>query len=243
MKRKWFIPAILAISFTLYGIHAWYEIGRHQDKLWLHRCNSIEKMEEKEDNYENVEVDLVYRGDGIFDVTHDAETSFNLHIDSYLKEIGEDNGHLWLDIKNITPSNYHEMNDDLDSLCQIYHVDKDQLIIEGSNIEGLSYFTEDQYYTSYYVPFDKPSRLSDEEIDECIDSLQTVADSKKVKAISFPGWWYNDIKDDLNRPIDLLTWKHRTTQWEFFMSPIHYRMMNDPQLKVILIKSKGKYHR
>ena len=242
-KTKWIISATALGLLLVYGLKAWSEIGDYPEKLWLHRCNSLEKMEEKEKVYDNVEVDLVYRGNGVFDVTHDADVSFGLKLDPYFAEIAKDDGHLWLDIKNVNLANCKEMDEDLDSLCQAYKVDKDQLIIEGGNVDALNFFTQDDYYTSYYVPFDKPSRLTDQEIEACVDSLRVIADSKKVKALSFPGWWYKDIKQTLHRPIDLLTWKHRTTQWEFFIQPIHYQMMKDNQLKVILIKSKGKYHR
>ena len=77
----------------------------------------------------------------------------------------------------------------------------------------------------------------------CIDSLRRVADSGTVRALSFPGWWYATIRRHLRRSIDLLTWKHRTTQFEFFLTSEGWRMLRDPQLKVILVKDKGHYHR
>ena len=54
---------------------AFREVGRHKDKIWLHRCNSMEKLCEKEHRYPNVEVDLVFREDNTFDVTHDVGVS------------------------------------------------------------------------------------------------------------------------------------------------------------------------
>lgn len=237
------IIVFLLLLFVGYAVWAWTEIGKYPEKLWLHRCNSIEKMIEKEDRYDNIEVDLIYRGDGIFDVTHDADTTFGLHVDPFFDDLGEGDDHMWLDIKNINLDNCEEICDDLDSLCEVYTVEKDQLIIESNNWKALRELTDEDYYTSFYVPFDKPNRLSDEEIDQCIDSLQYIADTKSVCALSFPGWWYKDIKEELDRPIDLLTWKHQTTQWEFMLMPYHFGMLEDPQLKVILIKDKGHYHR
>ena len=243
--KSWIWKILVAILglLIIYVYWAGSQIGDYPEKLWLHRCNSIEKMEEQEKRFENIEVDLVYRGNGIFDVTHDADTTFGLHINPYLKEIAKDKDHMWLDIKNITDDNCQNLREDLDSLCDIYHVNKNQLIIESSNWEALGDFTRDDYYTSFYVSFEKPSHLSEEEIEVYIDSLQFIADSKQVCALSFPGWWYDEIKEELERPIDLLTWKHRTTQLEFMMTPSHFEMLEDPQLKVILIKSKGHFHR
>ena len=239
----WKIAVVVLVLLGIYAYWAWTEIGDYPDKLWLHRCNSIEKMEEMAERYDNIEVDLIYRGNGIFDVTHDADTTFGLHIDPFFDDLGDTDEHMWLDIKNITMDNCEEIHEDLDSLCEKFDVEKDQLIVESNDWKALKELTDDDYYTSFYVSFDKPNRLTDEEIDECIDSLQFVADSKCVSALSFPGWWYDDIKEDLNRPIDLLTWKHRTTQWEFMLMPYHFEMLNDPQLKVILMKDKGHYHR
>ena len=93
------------------------------------------------------------------------------------------------------------------------------------------------------MSFDNPSKLDKTEIKACINHLQKVADSHATRALSFPGWWYSTIRKHLNRPIDLLTWKHRTTQFELFLTPSGQQMVNDPQLKVILIKDKGKFHR
>lgn len=132
---------------------------------------------------------------------------------------------------------------ELNRLVETYRMEKEKLIIESPNWEALRLFTENGYYTSYYVSFDKPHDLSDREQDACIAELQKIVDGKSVCALSFPGWWYPVIKEELDRPIDLLTWKHRTTQLELLASPGGRRMLKDAQLKVILIKDKGDYHR
>lgn len=69
-------------------------------------------------------------------------------------------------------------------------------------------------------------------------------DIKEAFALSFPGWWYDDIKEAFaQQPIALLTWEHRKTQLELFLTPRGRRMINDPQLKVVLVKDKGHFHR
>ena len=37
---------------------AWYEAGRHSDKLWLHRCNTTAKWLEKRGKFAHFEVDV-----------------------------------------------------------------------------------------------------------------------------------------------------------------------------------------
>ncbi len=228
---------------TAYAIFVGSHIGDNPAKVWLHRCNSLEKMAEFAEAYPNAEVDIVYRGQGIFDITHDADTTFHLSLDAYFARIGKSRTRLWLDIKNLTPGNAGHMLRELDSLRRHYGVALEQLIVESSSADALVRFTRRGYYTSFYVPFDKPSRLSDAEVQTCLDSLRAVADSRKVRALSFPGWWYSTIGRQLGRDIDLLTWKHRSSEFELRALPEGQAMLKDPRLKVILVKAKGHHHR
>lgn len=241
IPRKTFpiIAGILLLILFL-GIR---DIGQYPDKIWLHRCNSLEKLYEKEAKYPNIEVDIVIRNNHIFDVTHDIDTTFNLKIASYFDYMQEKDGRMWMDIKNLTSENKLSVLSRLNMLINHFEIEKERLIIESSNWEALATFTENEFYTSYYVPFDEPDELDDEEIDSCINELQKIADSRAVCALSFPEDWYDEIKDKLDRPIDLLTWRHRDSQLEVLLTPSGRRMLNDPQLKVILVKDKGDYHR
>lgn len=219
-------------------------IDNYPGKIWLHRCNSVEKYREKHPRYPNVEIDLVFRDNQRFDVTHDIDTTFGLTLDSILAEsLRRGGGNFWLDIKNLDATNSRQVLSEMERLCTTYNVSPKQFILESPDWRSLSLFTRRGYYTSCYVPYDKPSDLERSEVKNCIMELRKVADSHAVRALSFPGWWYPVLKKYLHRPIDLLTWKHRTTQFEFFLTPIGWKMLNDPQLKVILIKDKGKFHR
>lgn len=235
--------ALLA-SLTIWISLVCCQLGEYQDKLWLHRTNSLEKMEEKEARFPNYEIDLVYREKtGTFDVTHDADTTFHLSLDAYLHSIKTDSDSVWLDIKNLNEHNMKAARNRLEQLCQKYAIPRRHFIVETRNLNALAYFTQAGFYTSYYVDFPKPSELDDEAIDTCITHLQRVADSHKVCALSFSGWWYADIHEKLHRDIDLLTWKHRTTELGMLFFPHNRRMLADEQLKVILVKSPSEYHR
>ena len=203
----------------------------------------MEKLYEKEHRYPNVEVDLVFREDNTFDVTHDVGVSFGQQLDDYFAHMGETGGRMWLDIKNLNPGNAERMLDALDTLAESYGMEKERLIVESPDWESLGQFTREGFNTSCYVTLDLPRRLEPEEEERGIEALRRVADSGNVCALSFPGPWYSTLKEELDRPIDLLTWRHRTTQLEFFLLPMGRKMVNDPQLKVILVKDKGKYHR
>lgn len=234
---------IMMGSFLCMVLINFGEVGDYPQKIWLHRCNSLEKLYEKQELYPNIEVDVIFRENQKFDVTHDIDTSFGLYLESYFSYLETEKGKMWLDIKNMNLHNAAAMLTMLDELTEHYHVSKDRLIIESTCWEALEDFTHDGYYTSFYVPYDSPCSLEKEEIEECIEQLQKISDEQAVCALSFPGVWYSTLKEELDRPIDLLSWQHRTTQLGLLLSPKGRRMLFDPQLKVILVKSKGKYHR
>ena len=193
--------------------------------------------------YPNIEVDLVFRESRKFDVTHDADTTFYLGLASYFSYMRKKKGKMWLDIKNLTPENRIMALSSLDRLVESFQIEKDRLIIEGQSWKALEVFTQSGYYTSFYVPYDDPDDLSKKELKCFIKGLQEIADKKVVSALSFPGCWYTEIKESLNRSIDLLTWEHRSSQLQLLLSSVGREMLFDPQLKVILVKDKGKYHR
>ena len=69
----------------------------------------MEKLYEHSERYSNFEVDIVFRQDSVFDVTHDIYTSFNLSIEPYFGYIQQNGGKLWLDIKNLDLQNVSAM--------------------------------------------------------------------------------------------------------------------------------------
>lgn len=66
-------------------LHSLYKIGSRPDKLWLHRCNSLEKWDEKRQSYPNIEIDLVFRDNNKFDVTHDIDKTYNLSLEDFFR--------------------------------------------------------------------------------------------------------------------------------------------------------------
>lgn len=113
-----------------------------QEKIWLHRCDSLEKLHELDAKYPNVEVDVVFRKDGTFDVTHDVNTSFSLVIDPYFSHMEKTDGKMWMGIKNLEQENKTEMLSELEKLVGFCHIGKDNLIVESRNLEALRLFTK-----------------------------------------------------------------------------------------------------
>ena len=192
MKNKYTrgATALVLLLLTAALIQAFSNHGDYPDKLWLHRCNSLEKWDENEDTYPNVEVDVVFRADGRLDVTHDEDKSFGLSLGSYFERMQDDESRIWIDLKNLNPDNDDRILFILNNILRQYDIDKDRIILESRDWEALHTFSRERYYTSYYVDFPSPSKLDEEEEDSCIRRLREVIDRRTVSAISFPGWWY-----------------------------------------------------
>lgn len=239
------ITAILACAILCYAAYVWTLVDNYPYKIWLHRCNSIEKLHEKEHRYPNIEVDICLRAGGVMDVTHDLDTTFHLGIEPYMKYLGEHpERHMWMDVKNLSEDNQLAFKLRLDSLVMAYGVSKSQLNIESPQWQRLFLFTRDGYLTSCYVTAPRPSSLSREQRDSVVSRLGTVARSGCVRALSFPAYWYNTLRWQFkNTDIYYLTWMHHRTQYGMLFDPLGQVMLRDKRLRVILVKDKGHYHR
>lgn len=244
-KRRllWGLFIVLFVAAALPCLHAWQQTGKYSDRLWLHRANSLEKWQEFSALYPNAEIDITVREGAVLDVTHDEPVSFGLCADRYIQALAHNDRRLWLDIKNLPP-NATRVIERLDSMLALAQVDRTRLIIESDNAEALGLFKQRGYYTSYYVRYDNPSQLTPAELATALNQLRKVVDSGQVSALSFPIHWYATLHEQLHRPeIDLLTWDHHTRQWTFLLLPWKRALLNDPQVKVILLKKKGAHHR
>ena len=243
-RLLWGLFIVLIIAAALPCLHAWQQTGKYPDRLWLHRANSLKKWQEFSALYPNAEIDITVREGAVLDVTHDEPVSFGLCADRYIQALAHNDRRLWLDIKNLAPPIAHSVMERLDSMLAVAHVERTRLIIECDNAEALAPFKQRGYYTSYYVRYDNPSQLTPAELATALNQLRKVVDSGQVSALSFPIHWYATLHEQLHRPeIDLLTWDHHTRQWTFHLLPWKRTLLNDPQVKVILLKKKGSHHR
>ena len=54
-KATLIITAVLACAILCYAAYVWTLVDNYPYKIWLHRCNSIEKLPEKEHRSANIE--------------------------------------------------------------------------------------------------------------------------------------------------------------------------------------------
>jgi len=103
MNRKY---SLIFLSFIFLGLLAWiifYSNGVlklvFNEKIWIHRVNSIEKLGEVQADFYGVELDVVFLDSlNEFDVNHPPAESINLSLFEYLSTIKENKKlHFWLD--------------------------------------------------------------------------------------------------------------------------------------------------
>ncbi|MBR1652608.1 MAG: hypothetical protein IJ692_04375 [Alloprevotella sp.] len=85
-KKRFVAGLILLIAAVdvAWTADSMVRVGSHQDKLWLHRCTDIGKLQRNAELYPNVEVDVVLREDGRLDITHEADTSAGIVLEDIL---------------------------------------------------------------------------------------------------------------------------------------------------------------
>ena len=226
----------IAISFSF--ARSFVKTGAFKDRLWLHRTLSMEKMEEKAYSYPNVETDVVWRN-GFYDVTHDIDVSYGLRLDSILAEVSRRGSQIWLDFKNLSEKNSDAALRELDRLSE--GIPHGHIIVESPEWRQLKKFRDSGYLTSCYV-LPRRKHLDSRSQKLLLDSIaEIIVPSGCVTSISFDKEWYFPISNRLKGyDIDLLTWSHHTDEWLFWILPESYFLENNPQLKVILVKSKAK---
>lgn len=197
---------LLILCLSLLAIPFWNDriVRRYIDKIWLHRTNSIEKLHEFEQEYKNFECDVLFLTDSAtFEIGHDEPSGEPLK--PYLDFLGANpDRELWLDLKNLNESNCIQAETTLTGLLAQRDVDKDQLIIESRDWKALHHFTQEGYYTSCYLDIPHIDELSDAERLHRLDSIQQIAHSGAVSALSFPASYYAFLRN-LDFSVDLLS--------------------------------------
>ncbi len=123
-------------------------------KIWIHRVNSIEKLNEVHKKFTGIELDIVYNiKSHSFDVNHPPTPSINLSLIEYLSAIKPlPRNKFWLDFKNLSQENALFSLKRLNTLCKKLHLDPEQFIVEAKTPSHLISFRKIGYKTSYYLP-------------------------------------------------------------------------------------------
>ena len=160
------------------------------NKVWGHRTNSIEKLENSD--FDGVELDVVFYSEkNIFDVNHPPEKSNNINLERYLKS-GKGNGitNYWIDFKNLSSDNKFKALNRLNAIINKHNINPQNIIIESTHPQWIKSFTENGYKTAYYLP-QNLNTLNSIEISNMIIHIKEELDISNTTYISSS---YNDYK-------------------------------------------------
>ena len=123
------------------------------NKIWCHRVNSIERLKEAKQYFTGFEIDVVYQKEGWFDVNHPPAESIGLQLKHLIKSTLQPTKYFyWLDMKNLDLKNSSVAAQQLFQSTNEMHC-TENIIVESSCLECLTYFDSLGFKTAYYLPF------------------------------------------------------------------------------------------
>lgn len=212
------------------------------EKFWAHRCNSVEKAKLMAENFAGIEIDANFHGNETagrkFNIQHDDKKSDKVTLQDFMPQFAKNNAKIWFDYKNLNSQNAQASLEELEMLIQKYGVDKSRFIIENHNFKDLKIFHDAGFYTSFYVTVKK-----DLDEDAFRSEVKEAANCGWINAVSFPVVYYDLVKST-GVSADLLTWQTGEDRWWNFLAESNLRKtVDDPQVKVILVKMRTPFDR
>jgi len=157
------------------------------DKIWAHKVNNIEKLEEASKKYAGIELDVVFhKKTNSFDVNHPTDSSINLSLTEFFlsQKNSVSNCKYWIDFKNLDYENKKLSADKLDSIANVFEIDKKNIIIESISPKFLKLFDDKGFLTSYYLPTNL-NLLDDKNLESVLKTINTNISTFKNTYISF----------------------------------------------------------
>lgn len=159
MTKKIRNSLITIISICVIGVVYYFSPYKiqylgHYDKIWAHRVNGLQKLDESLSYFKGIELDLVYDDSkNILDVNHPPAESIGLSFKEYVSEIKSKNlPFLWLDIKNLTNENAESIHNKLLKILNEHNYPLEKVLVETQYPEALPFFKESGFKRSYYLP-------------------------------------------------------------------------------------------
>lgn len=152
-KRSCILLFTLFLLFSLFYMNSTISCLFNK-KILVHRVNSIEKLNAVKNNFNGVELDLMYdKKENLFDINHPPAKSINLNLSDYLAHSKSlKNLIYWFDFKNIDSSNTNKSLYELNRITAKLNIPRNHIIIESSFPELITNFKKAGYNTSYYLP-------------------------------------------------------------------------------------------
>lgn len=205
----------------------------YKNKIWAHRVNSVEKLEEAEKQFQGVELDVVFELNN-YDVNHPPAKSINLSLTKYFKSVKtKDKIAFWLDFKNLDSLNHLKALHALDSIVKNVNIKPENIIVESTNLQYLNVFSKKGFRTSYYYI---PNELD-------FVSVQQIINKNEITYISSDANNYSFLKDNFQDK-KLLFWAVNDKNIFNGFKDLKYslknfitkcRLLNDSNVEIVLL--------
>jgi hypothetical protein len=190
LMHKGLVRYLIPKSFPLHATNRILPISGttfiNKDKNWVKAVNSVERMHTINDATAGIEFDIYFdTAKKLFDVHHDEDNSTGLNFETLLKEYKRLGlrASMWIDFKNLNSENAKMALDTLIQLRNRFTL-ANQILVESSQPELLTMFSDSGLYTSYYTPMFNPYLMSNNEIKNWVDSVANVLTKYPVHAMS-----------------------------------------------------------
>ncbi len=157
-----------------------------EDKNWIKGVNSKEQLTRLDRDVAGFECDVYFDTTSkSFNVHHDEDKNIGYSLNELLQIYQQRNLQvgIWLDIKNLDQSNDTQVLRNLVSLRDKYKL-INKILVESSHGQVLTSFCDSGFFTSYYVPFFNPYKISNDKLKVWADSIASVISNAKVDALS-----------------------------------------------------------
>lgn len=247
MKRKFIVLffgliCLASLSYFIFFSNS-FLLWLFEDKIWVHRVNSIEKLNEVQTKFNGVELDIVFLDSlNEFDINHPPEPSIQLFLDNYLSSVNKNSSlHFWLDFKNLEIENQKNALNKLNSICDSLSLNRIQIIVESGNVALLTEFSKAGYEISYYLHWPGLYSLDKNQFQNQLTQIKS-----NLESLNYQGYLSSDyrdyyiLKENFPKHKILLWLEHPFGKENKFKDRIQlYKLLLDNQVKILLMKYKS----
>jgi len=203
-------------------------------KEWKQAVNTERLLNGLPSSIPGFECDVYYNDEkNFFDVHHDPGITGAPGLETLLQGYvpSKGNASVWLDFKNLTSENQAQALAELIRLRFKFNL-TDRILVESSQAELLTAFSDSGFYTSYYTPLFNPYIIPAKDEADIADSLSAILHRSKVNALSGYYFQYPYLKRHFPH-YPVLTWSVQSrfslVSWLF-----RKKLEADPSVRVVL---------
>lgn len=252
MKNK--KKRLIIITVVIIGLYGMFIIAKRavisdwvlkkgfHDKIWIHRVNSIEMLNELAPNYKGMEVDIVFDTlSKTFDVNHPPAKSIGLNLIDYLKANNDKSTNYWLDFKNLTLTNVEDAILRLEFVILESGYSKNNFIVESRSPSPLKRFHKNGFLTSYYLHWPGLFTLNNDEFNNKIKEIKSNINNE-IDYLSSPYNDYEIIKENFpDKKMNIWVEKSKIIKREVLKEHLYrLKLANDTMVNVFLMKIETK---